>query len=365
MSELILSDYDLNIDYHRVFSSKAVALIRDLLDSCQINVHSVTCRVKDRKSLARKLSKQGKIYSSLSDVTDIVGVRIVTYFENDVARVVKLIESEFVIDIENSVDKLSNLDPDRFGYVSTHHVLKLSAQRSALAEYRLFTSAVFELQTRSILQHAWAEIEHDLGYKSKREVPRHIRRKFSRLAGLLELADSEFNAISAELMEYEAKLPDSIDSHPNSVQIDRRSLLTYATNSPMVQQLDKEIAEVGNWNLVQNEELIGGHTTALLDAGLDTIGKLDALLIENAHTVVAFARVWLDPNNGFCRDDEDDESRSVYSGITFFYLVYVLLAKDGDRYRIAAYLEKFSIGTEQSNVLADRVLSAYKLAVDT
>ena len=58
-----------------------------------------------------------------------------------------------------------------------------------------------------MLDHAWAEIEHDLGYKARDTVPAAARRRLSRLAGLLEMADQEFVAIRRDLDEYAAALP--------------------------------------------------------------------------------------------------------------------------------------------------------------
>ena len=57
---------------------------------------------------------------------------------------------------------------------------------------------VAEVQVRTILQHAWAEIEHDIQYKSTIAIPNTIRRRFMALAGLLEIADREFQAIQNE-----------------------------------------------------------------------------------------------------------------------------------------------------------------------
>ena len=56
-----------------------------------------------------------------------------------------------------------------------------------------------EIQIRSILQHAWAEIEHDLCYKNSTPLPRKIKRRMYRLAGVLELADKEFSAVKYDL----------------------------------------------------------------------------------------------------------------------------------------------------------------------
>ncbi|MGE3482964.1 MAG: GTP pyrophosphokinase family protein, partial [Gammaproteobacteria bacterium] len=87
------------------------------------------------------------------------------------------------------------LEEERFGYQSVHYLVRLSAARAQLAEYERFAGAVTEVQVRTILQHAWAEIEHDIQYKSSAAIPRDIRRRFMALAGMLELADREFQAI--------------------------------------------------------------------------------------------------------------------------------------------------------------------------
>ena len=65
-------------------------------------------------------------------------------------------------------------------------------ERMVLRENKAFEGLKCEIQIRSVLQHAWAEIEHDLGYKSELTIPKEVRRSFSRLAGLLELGDKEF-----------------------------------------------------------------------------------------------------------------------------------------------------------------------------
>lgn len=173
-------------------------LIQALLEVEGIQIHSVTSRIKSKNSVLRKLQRPGRV-GGIDDLTDMLGVRIITYFQDDVDTVARLIEREFTIDRDNSVDKRALMDPDRFGYLSIHYVARLNLDRIALPEYRSYDNIRFEIQVRSILQHAWAEIEHDLGYKSESSVPREVRRRFSQLAGLLELADKEFLEIRKNL----------------------------------------------------------------------------------------------------------------------------------------------------------------------
>jgi putative GTP pyrophosphokinase len=239
----ILSEYDHQCDLLQEFTSATRRLIVDLLASNNRRVHSVTKRVKTRDSLAAKIRKATEnTYRCLDDVTDLSGIRIITYYPDEVDAVAAIIQNEFDIDYDSSVDKRAILDPDRFGYLSLHYIAKLSKQRLRLTEYTRFKNCRTEIQIRSILQHTWAEIEHDLGYKTKLAVPRHIRRRFSQLAGLLELADDTFVQIRNTLEDYESNISDRIKKTPESVQIDQASLLTFVKQSKVLVQIDRQIA---------------------------------------------------------------------------------------------------------------------------
>ncbi len=387
MSETILAEFDAKLELYSRVTTKSENLIRELLVEYGINAHSVTSRTKARGSLAKKLSKTGRSYKDLSDINDISGVRIVTYFEEDVDRVVEVIEKEFEIDGKNSIDKRLILDPDRFGYMSTHHVVRLKSPRSSLHEYRWFDNHCIEIQTRSILQHAWAEIEHDLGYKSKSEVPKGIRRKFSRLAGLLELADSEFNSIRMELKEYDVEVENKIKIAPGSIGVDKSSLLAFARTNEVVGKLDEIISKVAGWTLYSSDDQIIWYVERINKAGIKTIGDLERIFSENYEVVTKFSEIWLrrkDDESGADVSGEDREknqdeweeenldddvfegeerSKEIHRGISLFYLLYVIFAKTGDKEALIKYLMDNDIGTRPPSVLAQDVMEVYSRVV--
>lgn len=80
-------------------------------------------------------------------------------------------------------------------YQSIHYLVKLTPQRARLPEYAPFADSITEIQVRTILQHAWAEIEHDIQYKSASVIPVEIRSRFMSLSGMFEVADREFQAV--------------------------------------------------------------------------------------------------------------------------------------------------------------------------
>jgi len=186
---------------YRLLSEKTKEFLSSILRSKGIVPHSITSREKDPEKLRKKVVAEGGLYDSVSDnISDLAGVRIITYFPSDVDKIVPLIEKEFKVDRKHSVDKRLCLDPAIFGYASVHFVVELRPKLLKLPEYALFKEMKCEIQVRTILQHAWAEIEHDIVYKSQEDIPFRLRRRFACLAGLLEIADREFESLRQDEM---------------------------------------------------------------------------------------------------------------------------------------------------------------------
>ena len=170
---------------YRLLSEKMKEFLSSILSSKGIVPHSITSREKNPEKLREKITTEGKVYDSLSNnITDLAGVRIITYFPSDVDKIVPLIEKEFKVDPKHSVDKRLCLDPAIFGYTSVYFVVEFRSEVLKLPEFALFNKMKCEIQVRTILQHAWAEIEHDIVYKSLEDLPFRLRRRFACLADL-------------------------------------------------------------------------------------------------------------------------------------------------------------------------------------
>lgn len=218
--------YDQNRDQYEGLVTTLEKLIETLLKENRIPYHSVNGRVKARDSFLQKFDR--KPYSSPDEIMDVAGLRIITHTTTEVAQVCSLIEREFSVDQENSGNKAADMDVDKVGYLSVHYIVTLTSPRADLCEYRRFQGLRCEIQVRSLLQHAWAEIEHDRGYKFAGVLPKEIRRKFYLVAGTLELMDQEFYALSQEIDRYAAEVKaKAIQGDLQDITIDSTSLLEF------------------------------------------------------------------------------------------------------------------------------------------
>jgi ppGpp synthetase/RelA/SpoT-type nucleotidyltranferase len=276
-------------------------------------VHSVTLRMKSRESLASKLARPDKSYGCLTDVTDLVGVRVITYFEDAVDAIGRIVEARLPVDFEHSADKRRRRDAGAFGYRSLHYVCELGGA-SVPAGIR------FEIQVRTVLEHAWAEIEHDLGYKAREATPAAARRRLLRLAGLLELADQEFVAIRRELDEYAAALPRRIEADPEAVPLDRLSLLALL-DVPEVVELDRAIAaEVGK-ELGDAPFFPEYLLRMLASSGVRTVAEARAGVAARAASIRAMVRPYFAFTFRTWSLSPDHMAR-VYRGYSLFFLAH-------------------------------------------
>ena len=237
-----------------------VAQVTTLLDDAGINYLTVTGRTKSVASFASKAARAGAGTPAYDDpltgITDQVGVRVVAYLLSEVEAVAELLADQFEILDDRDMGQ-ETASEGRFGYAS-RHLLVSAADRVAGLEQPA------SVQVRTVLQHAWAEFEHDIRYKGT-VPPEHapdLDRRFTLAAGLLELADKEFSAIRARIRVAGPAHSDDDASDPRIAAHDLASFLT------------GQYADAG-WSRTDHYEWISG---LLLELGITSLDELGGLL---------------------------------------------------------------------------------------
>ena len=250
--------------------------LRRIFDEAGIIVASLEHRVKTESSLAGKLELKGDKYDSIFDITDIVGLRVITFYIDDVDKVATVIDRLFEIDWENSVDKRKVHEIDSFGYLSLHYICRIPESLYFDKDHPELNKIRFEVQMRTILQHAWANMNHDTGYKSGVEIPQVYLRNLSRLAGILELVDDEFSRIRTELSDYRRKVQNLVRSgRLEDVSLDGDSFKSYLTIGPF-DALNRRIAAVNQAEI--HEDSLAKFLSVFKAVGFKTLGDIDSLI---------------------------------------------------------------------------------------
>jgi len=210
--QMILEDYRNNLESYGIVKDLVVKSLEDALQKNAMTITALESRIKTEESLAGKLELKGTKYATVEDVTDIVGARVITFYTDDVDKIAAIAENLFEIDWENSVDKRKMHELDSFGYNSLHYVCRIPKNLYCDPERPEINTTRFEVQMRTTLQHMWANMNHDTGYKSNVEIPSEYVRNLNRLAGMLELADDEFSRIRTSINDYRRKVSDLVSS---------------------------------------------------------------------------------------------------------------------------------------------------------
>jgi ppGpp synthetase/RelA/SpoT-type nucleotidyltranferase len=184
--------------------AEALALVTNLLDDAGINYLTVSGRTKSIGSFAEKAIRAVdgvRLYADpLREIGDQLGVRVITYVRDDVDAVADLLADQVVVRDDRDLGR-ETASEGRFGYASRHLQITLDAARENHPAYAHLSGRNIQVQIRTVLQHAWAEFEHDIRYKGTvpDEHAHDFDRRFTLAAGLLELADQEFTTIRNRL----------------------------------------------------------------------------------------------------------------------------------------------------------------------
>jgi putative GTP pyrophosphokinase len=188
---------------------------------------ALTSRIKTLKSFTEKLSR--KNYSDpFGDVADRAGVRLVFLFTKDQQVIGEIIEREF--EVIERIDKSNTREAERYGYDAVHYVVKLGSGASGVRCEGL-KEFVCEIQTRTVLQDAWAVIDHHLFYKKSSSAPPFLKKQMNSLAGFIEAADNNFEVIRQERDRYQEEL--------GEIDVTEKAFRSQGTNGDTVKKLLK------------------------------------------------------------------------------------------------------------------------------
>jgi predicted RNase H-like nuclease/ppGpp synthetase/RelA/SpoT-type nucleotidyltranferase len=237
-------------------------LVTGLLDDAGINYLSITARTKSIDSFAAKANRPAAdgtpMYSDpLVEITDQVGLRVITYLREDVDAVANLLAEEMRL-LDDQDMGLQTARQGRWGYASRHLLFGVEGEQYPAS-----------IQVRTVLQHAWAEFEHDVRYKGSipAEHVSELDRRFTLAAGLLELADREFTEIRERLRltMTEGEAEDDSPGFSRDSRIATPVLATYLGN---------RFADAG-WSRTDHYGWISG---LLLELGITSLEALTGVL---------------------------------------------------------------------------------------
>jgi ppGpp synthetase/RelA/SpoT-type nucleotidyltranferase len=168
------------------------------LETLDVKGAMVAGRTKTLESFCKKIHRKG-YHAPLEQMTDLAGVRIVCHYESDLAAMREMILSAFKA--VEFLDKNIELGVDKMGYHGLHLVVVLGEGYKG-AHYEGLTDLMCEIQIRTVLQDAWALINHHLVYKNEDFIPQKIRRDLNNVASLLEIAQGVFDSMKERREQY-------------------------------------------------------------------------------------------------------------------------------------------------------------------
>ncbi len=252
----------------QLVADEYLQLTTSILDDAGINYLSVTGRAKSVASFASKAARtiDGRpvFTEPLREITDQIGVRVITYVHSDVQAVVDLLSDQVTVHDDRDLGR-ETASEGRFGYASRHLLVGLSDDQATQPGHERLRGRLAQVQIRTVLQHAWAEFEHDIRYKGTipHEHVSEFDRRFTLAAGLLELADREFSMIRTRLGA--ASTGAGVESDDDDPRISPRELAAF---------LAGQYADAG-WSRTEHYAWISG---LVLELGITSLTELGDIL---------------------------------------------------------------------------------------
>src|SRR5258708_37915266 len=240
-------------DWYQWQTERLEGRIIALLGTAEMDVFNVEARTKEVHSFigkieARNSGKEAKFGDPLREITDLVGVRIITYYREDVDAVGEIIQENFQVDKATTVDKAGD-EVDRFNYRSVHFIVRTSPPTSDTRDWGPYADVRAEIQVRTALQHAWSAVQHKLDYKSEIAIPKELQRRLFMLNAVIESADVEFSRLRDERARIESSYKQDVRKGQLDMPLDEASISADIQNGDTAERIAELLAHRSDANI--------------------------------------------------------------------------------------------------------------------
>lgn len=283
----ILAEYDEFLPVFVRMQEIVTSAINSSISERNLYITALESRIKSRDSLTGKLRQKGYKYSTISDLTDIFGARVITFYSDEVDKIAAVVESLFDVDWANSVDKRKMHELNSFGYMSLHYICRIPKTLFSDPSMPKLNELRFEVQMRTALQHVWANMYHDTGYKVGVEVPQAHLRMLNCMAGMLELVDVQFSRIRTEINDYKRRVRSLVSSgNFSDVELTTGTFESYLELKPF-EPLISRIASINQAEIYRDS--IIRFAVPLKMLGFESLGDIEKLIRDYSEEAFSLA----------------------------------------------------------------------------
>jgi len=239
--------------------------------------HYIEHRTKSLKSFMRKAAELEHEYRDpVDEMNDICGLRITVASLGDADAIWNLLKQELDVDEGRSFDKGADFPPDQFGYRSKHLICRVDSRRRQNREWINHVGWV-EIQIRTACQHAWAQVDRLVRYKTAAELPVDVQRRLFSLAAVLEVCDSEIESVLEAWQKTLSSASASIRRSPDT-SLTAEIFAAFVETAPEMIQLSAHVNSLGI--RLQGLGHLRRDIAILSKAGVSTVSQLEAVMQE-------------------------------------------------------------------------------------
>jgi ppGpp synthetase/RelA/SpoT-type nucleotidyltranferase len=322
------------------------------------------------KKILRQKSEESSTSHELVTLTDMMGIRIICAFLEDIDSVVHQLSENF--DVREIERKGSGQSFREFGYESVHVLISIpvGCYPTEHLEPVLPGSVVCEIQVRTILQDAWAEVEHELIYKSEfNPFDKPLRRKLAAINANLSLADTIFQ----EIRDYQNKLQSELEVRRNTFY-EKADVMT-EHRQPAGEKVPEKIAALAEDSPYAKGSIDDMVLQALHEHNLGHFKDAVAIytkIIESSEALPDVVLAVIFKHRGMAHfaqsnydaalsDFQESEKRDDNAFRACYYEGIVYSIKEQQEDAVACFDRSLAINKYQSHVYYRRALAFYKL----